>query len=58
MEPRPPRRPRETLVDIDNPDDAEVLPESLTGDDDTLVAVDSPDDVTEEAPDDEERRRD
>ncbi|MFS8664970.1 MAG: hypothetical protein LOD84_04685 [Limnochordales bacterium] len=41
---RNPRRPR-TLVKIDNPDDAEVLPESVMGDDETLVVLDNPDDA-------------
>ncbi|HEY8495698.1 MAG TPA: hypothetical protein VIK98_01480 [Limnochordales bacterium] len=35
---------RRRLMGIDNPDDAELLAGSLTGDE-TLVGVDSPDDV-------------
>ncbi|OUN01396.1 MAG: hypothetical protein BAA04_06085 [Firmicutes bacterium ZCTH02-B6] len=42
MRPRGFRRRR--LLGIDNPDDAELLSRSLTGDE-TLVGIDSPDDV-------------
>jgi|GEM_PF-3260519 len=45
MSKRPVRPPRRTLVEIDNPDDAELQPDGLTGDGETLVVYDSPDDV-------------